>query len=284
LSIVVTNACGRFGRALAAIMGGNGGELVLADPEPERLDAAARAGAQTRQADFRDPLTLPSAFAGAVTVLLPGGREGALAPAQAGAAIDAARAAGVERIVLLSSIAPRPGNPAVWAEADRTVEAMVRAGGMGWTILRLQESMDDFAAIGRDQQAAGRMFSNRAGGMSAPLALADAAAATAAALAEPRHAGRLHDLTGPRLVGAADLAAALGIGNVAHKDGKYLDQLLNEGLSPAAARAGVTLGRAVREGYYAVVSDDVRALAGAAPVDLAGFLAGNPPSPILANP
>lgn len=278
MSIVVTHASGRLGSRVAEILartGGAGARLIVADAEPERLGGPLRAVAETRQADFSDPITLTVAFMGAETVLLTGGIEGGPDAAGIAAAIEAARAVGVERLVLISSIDPTSGNPALWAAADRTAEAMVRSSGLGWTILRLQEALEDFVLIGRTQQPTGRMFANRGGGASAPIALDDASAAVAAVLAASgQNRGRTFELTGPDLVTTADLAAGLGIADIVHKDAKYLDQLIQDGHSPGQAKANVALGRAVREGYYAVASQDVRTLTGRTAVALAARLRG----------
>lgn len=272
---------GRLARALAPALAtaGLAERLVLVSLTPEAPWTGPGPPPRRRYGDPADLPSLPAALAGGATLVLPGGGEGAMEVAATAAMTEAARAFGVERIVLLSSIDPRPGNPAPWAAADRTAEAMVRASGLGWTVLRLQERLEDFVAIGRSQQPTGRMFANRGGGASAPIALADAAAALAAALADASHAGRTYDLTGPDLITTADLAAALGIADITHKDGKYLEQLIGDGRTRAQAEAEVALGRAVREGYYAVVSGDAQALSGRTPGGLTAMLGGPSPTP-----
>lgn len=268
MSLVVTQAASRLGQAIAAALAALPAQtpLVLADAEPQRLNGALRRTGEARHGDLADPLSLAAAFAGAQTVLLPGAAQGANGPGLA-AALEAARAAGAERVVLLSSISPEPGNPGPWAETDRTAEAMVRSAGLGWTVLRLQEGLEELIAAGR-RQGPGRLFDNRESGRSAPIALADAAAAIAAVLADPAQARRTLDLTGPRLVGPAEVAEALGRAYTAHKDFKHFDQLLEEGLTRAEAETWIALGRAVRAGYYAVVSDEAARLTGRTPLDL----------------
>lgn len=274
MSLVVTQAASRLGQAIAAALAPRAGRtpLVLADPEPQRLDAALRHAGEARHGDLADPLSLTGAFSGAQTVLLPGSAQSASGPGLA-AALEAARAAGAERVVLLSSIAPEPGNPGPWAETDRTAEAMVRSAGLGWTVLRLQEGLEELIAAGR-RQGPGRLIDNRESGRSAPIALADAADAIAAAMADPALSGRTLELTGPRLVGSAEVAEALGRTYVAHKDHKHLDQLLEEGLTRTEAETWIALGRAVRAGYYAVVSDEAARLTGRKALDLKDAVKG----------
>jgi NAD(P)H dehydrogenase (quinone) len=274
MKIAVTCATTTFGRQLtAALLAAPGGHgLILIDAEPHRLGEAVRRRADVRYGAEDDPLSLPAALAGANVLLVTGGPLGGSAARDVAAMLESARAAGVERIVLLSSIDPRPANPAPWAEADRATEAMVEASGLGWTILRLQESLEAFMVAGRRQQPGERIFDNRLDGRSAPVAFGDVVAATAAVLVDPATSGRIFELTGPRLIGAGDLARGLGASYTSHKVFKYFEQLLGEGLSREQAQRAVALGQAVRAGYYTVVSDDVSRLTGKAPLDLHDLL------------
>lgn len=274
MSILVTCAGRPVGRAIAqALIARAAADLVLVDERPDRIGLAAPRAAERRHGDFTDVSSLPAALSGARTLILPDAAQRALDLDGLAAALDAARAAGVERIVLLSSTNPAPGNPGPWAVADRDAESLVRSSGMGWSILRLQEDLAAFAAIGLGQRSGGRLFCNRATGQSAPVALADVAAAAAAVAADPAHAGRVFDVTGPELISTGELATALGLADIVHKDAKYLDQLLADGVAPNEAEAAVALGRAVREGYYACVSDHVLALTGSPPAGLKAALA-----------
>src|SRR5690242_19585676 len=115
MSIIVTGASGQFGRAAAeALMQRKDpAELILVTRNPDRLAEFARRGAQVRQGDFDDPAALANAFEGGRSMLListarVGGRI-----AQHRAAIEAARAAGVEHIAYTSSTGISPDNPAI---------------------------------------------------------------------------------------------------------------------------------------------------------------------------
>lgn len=274
MKIALTCANTTFGRQLseALLSSSRVADLILVDAEPHRIGPELRARAEVRHGALIEPLSLAPAFAGADTLLLMGGPAAGDGAGDVSAAVETARFLGMDRIVLLSSIDPRPANPAPWAERDRTAEAVVRSSGLGWSIVRLQESLESFVAAGRRQQPGGRMFDNREDGRSAPIAMRDAVAGTAAVLADPRHAGQVFELTGPRLLGAGDLAGGLGISYTAHKDFKYFEQLLGEGLSRTQAEQVVQLGRAVRMGYYSVATDDVARLTGRPAADLHDLL------------
>ena len=70
--IIVTGASGQFGRATAQrlISRVPRGELILTTRKPEILADFVAQGAQVRYADFDDPATLPTAFAGGTKMLL----------------------------------------------------------------------------------------------------------------------------------------------------------------------------------------------------------------------
>ena len=70
--IIVTGANGAFGRAAAARLIDRvpAGELILTTRTPQRLADFAARGAQVRLADFDDPASLRTAFAGGTKMLL----------------------------------------------------------------------------------------------------------------------------------------------------------------------------------------------------------------------
>lgn len=115
--------------------------------------------------------------------------------------IDAARAQGVRRLVLLSG----RGEPEAQA-----CEGLVRGSGLEWTILRASWFNQNFS----ESAFAGFVHAGKialpVGEVREPFVDADDIAdAAVAALTEPGHAGALYELTGPRLLSFPDIAAAL---------------------------------------------------------------------------
>ena len=89
MTIIVTGASGQFGRAAAEqlIKLVPPAELILTTRRPEQLADLAAAGAQVRFADFDDPASLATAFAGGDRMLL-------ISTARAGSRLQQHRNAG----------------------------------------------------------------------------------------------------------------------------------------------------------------------------------------------
>lgn len=127
--------------------------------------------------------------------------------------LEAARQAGVEHVVLVSSITVRshPHLPA--ARANQTAEELLKASGLAWTILRPTQFASNtlmWAPSIRDHATVRAPYPDTGLPTIHP---ADIAAVARAALTDPVHHGRIYPLTGPRRVTprqqAADIAAAL---------------------------------------------------------------------------
>jgi uncharacterized protein YbjT (DUF2867 family) len=107
--------------------------------------------------DFADPGSVRAAFEGADAVLLSCGDD----PRRVGwetAAIDAAVAAGVRRVVKLSAMAASPGSPVAFWDWHGQVERHLRASGAGWVILRANWYMSNVLAAAAGVAAAGRLY------------------------------------------------------------------------------------------------------------------------------
>ncbi|MFJ4220456.1 NAD(P)H-binding protein [Curtobacterium luteum] len=112
-------------------------DLVVVARDPSRAAHFAERGVTVRYGDYADPASLPAAFEGADQLLLVSSSDPAAdAPALHRAAIDAAVAARVGRVLYTSHQAAAVG--AAFAPADhhaRTEQALA-ASGLPWTALR----------------------------------------------------------------------------------------------------------------------------------------------------
>ena len=103
-------------------------------PGPPRF---ADRGVEVRRGDYADPASLPAAFAGADQLLLVSSNDpGADAVALHRAAIDAAVAAGVGRILYTSHQGAAPDSPFAPARDHAATEELLAASGLAWTSLR----------------------------------------------------------------------------------------------------------------------------------------------------
>lgn len=204
--IVVTGATGNVGRPLVRALAEAGEEVTAVSRGVS--PGAAPAGVRHVRADLAEPASLRPALAGAGTMFLL--VSGAGAHLDAGAILDVATAAGVRRIVLLSSQATvtRPGS--VSHAPLRAIEQAVEASGTEWTHLRPGGFASNALAWAPSVRA-GRVVTAPFGDVGLPVVdPADIAAVAAAVLRDDRHAGRAYELTGPELTTPRQRTAAIG--------------------------------------------------------------------------
>ncbi|MEJ3657414.1 NAD(P)H-binding protein [Actinomycetes bacterium KLBMP 9759] len=198
--IVVTGATGHVGGELVRQLSERGNVVRAVVRKP---DVELPAGVERAVGDLNQPESLRAAFAGADGLFLLAGYPEAV--------LDEARAAGVERVVLLS------GGSAAIEQNDNAVsqymiatENAVRASGLAWTFLRPSAFMSNtFEWL--PQLAAGDVV--RAPFARVPLAVidpADIAAVALEALTGDGHAEAAYALSGPAPLLPADRLRILG--------------------------------------------------------------------------
>ncbi|WP_406290648.1 SDR family oxidoreductase [Embleya sp. NBC_00896] len=200
--IVVTGASGNVGRGVVAALA-EAGVPVTAVSRRGNDHAQAMPGVRHVRADLADPPTLKEAFDDADALfLLVAGED----PTEI---LEGAKAAGIRRVVLLSSqgAGTRPDSyrhPAAFEEA-------VRRAGLQWTILRptgFASNAYQWAESVRTQRVAAAPFADVALPVVHP---ADISAVAAATLLTPdRHIGRTYVLTGPAAVTPRAQVEAIG--------------------------------------------------------------------------
>ncbi|MFJ2914303.1 NAD(P)H-binding protein [Streptomyces sp. NPDC087228] len=205
--ILVTGSTGNIGRALL-------NELHACAAGPLRgltRDAAHAAfpeGFEVVQGDLAEPASLKPALEGVRSLFLVS-RLGSDADV-----LEVARQAGVEYVVLVSSITvqthPRLGP----AGENLAVEELLKESGMAWTILRPTQFASNtlmWAASIRKHETVQAPYADTALPTIHP---ADIASVARVALTEPGHQGRTYALTGPEPVTARQqvgaIATALG--------------------------------------------------------------------------
>ena len=196
--IVVTGATGNVGRTLVRLLTEDGVEVTSV--------ARNIAGPGTVAADLAEPESLRGAFEGADALFLLAAGE------RPYDVLDVAKAAGVRKVVLVSSQGAGT-RPEVYA-LPRRFEAAVRESGLDWTILR-PGGLDSNAYAWAESIRARRTAAAPFGDVGLPFVDPDDVAAVAATvLREDAHAGATYTLTGPApttpRARAAAIAAALG--------------------------------------------------------------------------
>ena len=285
VSLVITGAAGHLGRRSAELL------LDLVDPatvvlvtrRPDAVADLAARGAEVRHGDFDDPASLSGAFAGGERLLLVSTDAVGRRVAQHGRALDAAVAAGVRAVAYTSIPGPTEDNPAAVVPDHAGTEALLRASGLAWTVLRNALYSEYQVPEARAALAEGSLRHNRGDGKHAYVSREDCAAVAAAWLAagaaHEAHAGRAYDVTGPELLGAEDLAAVyaqVGGSPVTAQeldDAAFIAGLEATGLPPEVAALVASFGTAIRGGYLDQQSSAVLDLTGRPPLTLADLLA-----------
>jgi len=191
MTILVTGASGHVGRAVLdqLLAAGVAVRASSRDPRAARLPADVPVVA----ADLTRPETLPTALDGVTRVFLyaqPEGIDGF---------VQAAQAAGVERVVLLSSssvVAPgAPDDPI--ARRHREVEQALERSGLAWTFVRPGAFATNALGWARSIRAEGVVRLPYPRAESAPIHEADIAAVAVAALTGEALRDAAPVLTGP---------------------------------------------------------------------------------------
>jgi uncharacterized protein YbjT (DUF2867 family) len=265
--ILVTGATGTVGSEVVRQLRAMAAPVRIAVRDPARARAAAAAGAQVVAADFADPARVRAAMEGCERAFVLAPVHERMAEFEA-LAVDAARAAGVGHVVLLSAIGADPDSPAFFLRAHGQGERALKASGLGATIIRPSFFMDNLLASSGTIRGQGTFFGIWG---SAKLALIDArdiAAVAAQMLVEgDPHRGKTYTLTGPRALGgpeqAAVFTAVLGR-TITYTDlprDQYTRALLSMGMPAWLATAATELGLLAASGESAKVTDAVERVA-----------------------
>ncbi|MEU8106911.1 NAD(P)H-binding protein [Nonomuraea muscovyensis] len=211
--IVVTGATGNVGRTLVRLLT-EANEPVTAVSRKITGSDVPR-GVRAVAADLADPASLRPALdgAGALFLLISGEFVSAAADPSGvvGNVVDDAKAAGVGRVVLLSSqgVVTRPESSS-HGSTGRSIEDAVRLSGLAWTILRpggFDSNTYAWAESVRTQRTVTAPF----GDVGLPFVDPDdIAEVAAAALCGDGHAGQVYELTGPALTTPRQRAEAIG--------------------------------------------------------------------------
>lgn len=197
-TIVVTAATGQLGRLVIASLLKTvpASHVVAAVRDTAKAADLAALGIQLRHADYTQPATLATAFAGATHVLLISSNQlGPARIAQHKAAIDAAKAAGVQLLAYTSVLRADTSHLPV-APDHLATEQYLTASGVPYTLLRNGWYTENYTAALAPALAHGAILGSSGSGRIAAAARADYAEAAAVVLATTGHANKTYELAG----------------------------------------------------------------------------------------
>jgi len=277
MTILITGATGQLGRLTID-------SLLTRGADPQTIIAGARdvskaadladRGIRVVALDYDDTASVSAALAGVDSVLLISGSEVGRRTPQHKAVIDAAKAAGVSKLVYTS--APKATtSDLILAPEHKATEELIAASGVPAVILRNNWYTENYAGSAAQAAETGVLAASVGEGRVASASRRDFADAAAVVLLEDGHIGEVYELAGDAAWDFSELAAA--IGEVAGRPVEYRALSTDEHTAQLAA-AGLD------EGTIGFVTGLDAGIRGGALADTDGTLArliGRPTTPLV---
>lgn len=273
MTIAITGATGQLGRlALAALKARAPEAAVIALARNPQADP----GVPVRAFDYTRPETLGPALAGVDTLVLISSNDFNDRAGQHRAVIDAAKAAGVGRVIY-TSILKGAASPMILAQDHIATEAYLAQSGLAHTILRNGWYTENYTGSLAGAIAAGAMIGSADDGLVSPAARADYAEAIAVTALDAAHSGKVYELAGDTALTMSEFAAEVG-----RQAGKPLPY----NSLPPETYAGILQSFGLPAGFATVLADcDLQAASGALFDDsrTLSALIGRPTTPVAAT-
>ena len=207
-TILLTGATGSVGSELVRLLAGTGEPVRAMYRKAEQAERLRSLGLESVLGDLDDPVSVEEAMRGSETVFLLSPGAPRHAEREKGA-IDAAKRAGVRRIVKMSAADSNLDAPVPWARAHAEIDAHLRESGLAWTVLKPTAFMQNFLQLARPIFRGVLPHVAREGRVGY-VDTRDVAAVAARVLADPEgHEGATYFLTGPEALTMRDVAARL---------------------------------------------------------------------------
>jgi NAD(P)H dehydrogenase (quinone) len=262
--IVVTGSTGRVGGLVARRLESGGHPMRLLVRDPHR--APKIKGAQVQAAEYGKPEALAKGLQKGDRVFMVSLWIGGDVRLELHRSfIEAAARADVAQLVYLSFVNAGPNAIFSHAREHGATEEMLRVSGVPWAAIRNSMYADDIPGwfdpdgVAREPGDEARMsFSYRP-------ELAEVVAVT---LTEPRHEGKIYNITTPESVSMRELARIAGkVTGEAYdyapiSDAEWIERWKAQGRPEWALEAGLTSYEALRAGELDVVSDDYEKVTG----------------------
>ncbi|MFC1416337.1 NmrA family NAD(P)-binding protein [Streptacidiphilus cavernicola] len=268
--IIITGANGLLGRGIVEqlLVRVPADRIAVSVRDPERARGLRGLGVRVRRGDFAEPASLAHAFEGASQVLLVSSNTaGADAVRDHRAAIEAAVAAGTDRILYTSHMGANPASPFAPMPDHAATEAVLRESGVPFTSLRNGFYASTTAMLLAAALKTGELRLPPDGPVSW-TAHADLAEAAAIILAKGGFDGPTPALTADAAIdgdGIASLASELTgrpIRRVVVPEGEYRDGLVAQGVPEGRADMLLGMFEASRQGEFAAVDPELGRLLG----------------------
>jgi uncharacterized protein YbjT (DUF2867 family) len=205
-TILVTGATGSTGAALVRELVARGAPVTAM---VRKAAAAVPEGVPHAVADFDDADAVAAALRGvrAAYLVTPSSER---AQEQQERFVEAAAAAGVGHLVVLSQYAAAEDSPVRFLRYHAAVERRVRESGVGYTFLRPNLFFQGLLALADMVRTQGRIMAPIGEAAVSAVDVRDIAAVAAVALTRPGHVDRAYEITGPAALTHREMAAGIG--------------------------------------------------------------------------
>jgi NAD(P)H dehydrogenase (quinone) len=281
MQIAIMGATGQLGRAtIQQLIPRHGAQNIIAvTRSPERAADLKAQGVQVRAGDYSDQASLKAAYEGVDTVhLIPTKSMPRERVQEVQNAIDAAKEAGVRRLVHVGIVGTDVRNGFVIMPYLLYAESAIVTSGMAGTLLRNAYYAEPIADWLPEILRMGTIPYPFGAGSHAWATRDDMARAAAAVLASSEHEGEVLNLTGPAAHSVAELCQIVTRvtgQQITHHEATmddYIQACLVDGESETFARLLGTLYLPVQAGLTSFASTHIEELTGQAPESMESFL------------
>jgi uncharacterized protein YbjT (DUF2867 family) len=279
--ILVIGGTGKVGSELIKQLSQKGIKAKVLVRSAQKAETVKSLGHEPVEGDFTQVATLDNAFKGVEKLfLLTSGFSPDRLALNEIAVIEAAKKAGVKKVVLLSAVGSTLDAPISLAREHAKTEEHLKKSGLAYTILQpggfMQNFLNQTATIKQ-----GAIYGNYKEGKMAFIDTRDIAAVAVAALTETGHDGQTYILTGGEPLSYGEVAAKLS--RATGKTVNYVDipsdaavkGMMGAGMPEWLSKDLAKLGEAVAAGYTGHTTDVVEKVVHRKPITLDQFFKDN---------
>ncbi len=274
--ILVTGGTGTSGADIVRELSSRGVKFRALARNPAKADDVRLPGVEIVQGDMSNARSLEEPLAGVDVALLHSAAASNFVDLQC-AFIDAAKKAGVKRIVKFSALGADPKSTCRFQQGHAVVEDKLKSSGLTWTMLQPTFFMQNLLGQA-DMIKSGTIYQPAGDGKSAYVDTRDIASVAVVTLTQSGHEGKSYPITGPADLSFHDIAATFS--KVLGRQIKYVDvpaeaareSLAKMGLPAWNVDGILELMDLLRSGKTAGLFRTVKQIAGKVPRTLERFV------------
>ncbi|MGH9116680.1 MAG: SDR family oxidoreductase [Acidimicrobiales bacterium] len=275
-NVVVTGATGNVGSQVVRELRARGHSVRALVRDPDRAAERLGEGVQLAAGDLSDEAAVRRAMKGMDHAFIACANHPLKVQYETNV-IDAAAAAGVQRVVKLSALGAEIGSPVAFWDAHGRIEQHLWASGLRTVVLQPSTYMTNVVGSAETVRHMGTLFAPADDARIAMIDPRDVGTGAAAVLTEDGHDGKTYVLTGPDPISFAEIAGHLSeatgrtVEFVSVPDAAARQSMVDAGMPEWFADNVAAVFGFLRQGIAAETTDTVKELTGAEPRSFADF-------------